>query len=99
MSDDGGITVWLRHPGDSPHHPPVLVTHADTLARCLAEGWVQVEQPTAVAPAVSVEPPVPAEQAQPQPRPKRAQREAEKALARQVSARNDNARAWIERAH
>ena len=58
---DTGVSVWLRHPASSPTDPPVLVTHEDTLKRCLSDGWSQVEAPTPAAV------PDPAEPAQPEP--------------------------------
>ena len=49
------ISIWLRRSGDSPNTPPVLITHEDTLTRCLAEGWTEVEMPAepASTPAAS----------------------------------------------
>ena len=45
------IAVWLRRPASSPTDQPVLITHEDTLTRCLSEGWSQIETPTAPASA------------------------------------------------
>ena len=62
------ISIWLRHPASSPTDPPILVTHEDTLTRCLSEGWSQVETPTApaeapAAPESTTDTPAPAEAA------------------------------------
>ena len=65
------ISIWLRRSGDSPDTPPVLITHEDTLKRCLSEGWTEVEMP---AVPDSIDPaPDPID-----PAPKRATRKPEK---------------------
>lgn len=38
----GTVAAWLRHPKAGPRDLPVLVTHPDTLSRCLADGWTVV---------------------------------------------------------
>lgn len=47
----GAVEVWLRHPKSGPSDPPILVTHPDTLARCLSEGWTPYTAPIAAPPA------------------------------------------------
>lgn len=53
----GTVEAWLRHPKAQPGEPLVLVTHPDTLARCLAEGWTVVEPSSATAPDDASPPP------------------------------------------